>query len=203
MAEREIAFKNPRHVISAVTSKQWPTTELVEIALAGRSNVGKSSLINALAGRRALAYVGARPGKTRFLNFYNFDDDYMMVDTPGYGYASRSKSEIENFGSMIDEYFSSRENLKLCMIVVDIRHEASRNDVIMTKYLDEIGIPYLVILTKADKLSKSKRKEQQKIIAKGLGVPIEDTIIFSAKDQGNTDEIWKVAHRILPEKEED
>ena len=115
-------FNSLSHVITANDSNQWPTTEISEIVLSGRSNVGKSSLINSLVGRRALAYVGSRPGKTRFLNFYNLDDEVMLVDAPGYGYAKRSKSEILNYGTIIDEYFSTRENLKGCILVLDVRH---------------------------------------------------------------------------------
>ena len=188
-------FKNPRHVITANDSSQWPTTDVPEVVMTGRSNVGKSSLINSMVSRRALAYVGSRPGKTRFLNFYNLDDDIMLVDAPGYGYAARSKQEIVNYGAIgviVDEYFSTRENLKGCILILDIRHLPSKQDLVMKKYMEALGLPYFAVLTKADKLSKQNQLKQKMIISRALDMPEDSFVIHSSiksDDESDTDNL--------------
>lgn len=193
-------FKNPRHVITANDSSQWPTTDVPEVVMTGRSNVGKSSLINSMVSRRALAYVGSRPGKTRFLNFYNLDDDVMLVDAPGYGYANRSKDEIANYGAIVDEYFSTRENLKGCVLVLDIRHLPSKQDIVMKKYMEALGLPYFGVLTKADKLSKQNQLKQRMIIAKALDMPEDSLMIHSSiksDDESDTEKVWVMIDNML------
>ncbi len=186
-------FKNPRHVITANDATQWPTTDIPEIVMTGRSNVGKSSLINSMVSRRALAYVGSRPGKTRFLNFYNLDDEIMIVDAPGYGYAQRSREEIVNYGVIVDEYFSTRDNLKGCIVVLDIRHIPSKQDIVMKKYAEALGLPYFAVLTKADKLSNQQQLKQKKLIAMAMDMPEDSLIIHSAEDaedESDTEQVW-------------
>lgn len=193
-------FKNPRHVITANDATQWPTTDIPEIVMTGRSNVGKSSLINSMVSRRALAYVGSRPGKTRFLNFYNLDDEIMIVDAPGYGYAQRSKEEIVNYGVIVDEYFSTRENLKGCIVVLDIRHIPSKQDIVMKKYAEALGLPYFAVLTKADKLSNQQQIKQKKLIAMAMDMPEDSLIIHSAEDtsdESDTEVVWEMIDSML------
>lgn len=193
-------FKNPRHVITANDSSQWPTTDVPEVVMTGRSNVGKSSLINSMVSRRALAYVGSRPGKTRFLNFYNLDDDIMLVDAPGYGYASRSKQEIVNYGAIVDEYFSTRENLKGCILVLDIRHLPSKQDLVMKKYMEALGLPYFAVLTKADKLSNQNQLKQRMIISRALDMPEDSFIIHSSTksdDESDTEQVWIMIDNLI------
>lgn len=193
-------FKNPRHVITANDSSQWPTTDIPEIVLSGRSNVGKSSLINSLVSRRALAFVGSRPGKTRFLNFYNLDDEIMFVDAPGYGYAKRSKEEILNYGTIVDEYFSTRENLKGCILVLDIRHMPTRQDLVMKKYSEALGLPFFGVLTKSDKLSHQQQIKQHKLIAEALDMPEDSLIVNSSEnfdEEADTEAIWSMIDQMV------
>lgn len=193
-------FKNPRHVITANDSSQWPTTDVPEVVMTGRSNVGKSSLINSMVSRRALAYVGSRPGKTRFLNFYNLDDDVMLVDAPGYGYAQRSRDEIANYGAIVDEYFSTRENLKGGIIVLDIRHLPSKQDLVMKKYMEALGLPYFGVLTKADKLTKQNQLKQRKIISRAMDIPEDALLIHSSiksDDESDTEKVWIMIDNML------
>lgn len=193
-------FKNPRHVITANDATQWPTTLIPEIVMTGRSNVGKSSLINAMVSRRALAYVGSRPGKTRFLNFYNIDDEIMIVDAPGYGFAKRSKEEIVNYGVIVDEYFSTRENLKGCILILDIRHMPSKQDIVMRKYAEALGLPHFVVLTKADKLSRQQQIKQKALIAQMMELPEDAFIVHSSEetqDERSTEEVWKMIDQMV------
>lgn len=193
-------FKNPRHVITANDATQWPTTFIPEVVMTGRSNVGKSSLINSMVSRRALAYVGSRPGKTRFLNFYNIDDEIMIVDAPGYGYAQRSRDEIMNYGVIVDEYFSTRENLKGCIIVLDIRHLPSKQDIVMKKYAEALGLPYFAVLTKADKLSRQQQLKQRKLIAAAMEMPEDALITHSSEDvedDADTETVWAMVDNML------
>jgi len=128
-------------VISAVKKAQYPNTNLPEIALAGRSNVGKSSFINRIIGRKNLVRTSSKPGKTRTLNFYTINDLFYFVDVPGYGYAKVSKTEREKWGRMMEEYFETREQLRLVILIVDIRHQPTQEDVLMYNYVAYLGIP--------------------------------------------------------------
>src|SRR5690625_1225040 len=146
-------------VISAVNQRQYPTDSLPEIALAGRSNVGKSSFINRMINRRDLARTSSKPGKTQTLNFYKLNDSFYFVDVPGYGYAQVSKKEREKWGQMMDEYFQTRETLKAVVLVCDIRHEPTDADMQMYDFLKYFEIPVIIIATKLDKLKKSQRQK--------------------------------------------
>src|SRR5690625_2663360 len=145
--------------ISAVSKAQYPRTNLSEIALAGRSNGGKSSFINRIIGRKNLVRTSSKPGKTRTLNFYTINDSFYFVDVPGYGYAKVSKKEREKWGRMMEEYFETRNELRLVVLIVDIRHQPTQEDVQMFDYVTYLGIPLLIIATKLDKISKNKRHQ--------------------------------------------
>jgi len=156
-----------------------PALGLPEIALAGRSNVGKSSLINCIANRKKLALTSSTPGKTRTINHYLFDDTWVLVDLPGYGYAKVSQAERKRWGLLIEKYLRERRELKGVVQVVDIRHEPSETDKMMNEWLRHHGISYLIVATKADKISRGKRKQQLNLIQKELGLP-RPPLCFSA-----------------------
>ena len=161
----------------AVKPSQYPPVGLPEIAFAGRSNVGKSSLLNLLTGRKALARVSGSPGKTRTINFYKVNDAFRIVDLPGYGYAKISKSVSENWGEMMESYLSNREGLKKVIQLVDIRHAPSAQDVQMYEYLKYYGLDGLVVATKADKVSRNEMQKCISVIRKTLGLSPEDKVI--------------------------
>ena len=150
---------NPNEIellISAVKPEQYPETGLSEVGLSGRSNVGKSTFINSMIGRKNMARTSQQPGKTQTLNFYNIDNQLVFVDVPGYGYAKVSKKQREAFGKMIEKYISQREELKLVIQLVDLRHNPTEDDVLMYNYLKHFDIPTLIICTKEDKIPKGK-----------------------------------------------
>src|SRR5690625_396658 len=141
--------------ISAVSKKQYPKSNIPEIALAGRSKIGKSSFINRIIGRKNLVRTSSQPGKTRTLNFYSINDSFYFVDVPGYGYAKVSKQERGKWGQMMEEYFETREQLRLVVLIVDIRHQPTRDDLQMYEYMSYLEIPMLIIATKLDKISQN------------------------------------------------
>ena len=171
------------------TSKQLPPSTLPEIAFAGRSNVGKSSLINMLAGNKGLAKVSQTPGKTSTINFF-LTDDARFVDLPGYGFAKVSKSERERWAELIEGYFNQERNFALVCSLVDIRHPASDLDENMIGFLQEAELPFLVVLTKGDKLSKSKCLQQRSAIRRQLNLPDEvPMVITSSLKKSGMDEL--------------
>lgn len=161
----------------AVKPSQYPPDNMKEIAFAGRSNVGKSSLLNLITGRKKLARVSGSPGKTRTINFYIINDEFRIVDLPGYGYAKVSKSMSENWGDMMETYFKKREGLKKVVQLVDIRHKPSAQDVQMYNYLKHYGLDGIVVCTKADKVSKNEAQKNIALIRKTLELSKEDKII--------------------------
>ena len=161
----------------AVKPQQYPEGNLKEIAFAGRSNVGKSSLLNLLTKRRNLARVSGNPGKTRTINFYLIYDEFRIVDLPGYGYAKVSKSVSQNWGDMMEMYLAGRENLVKVVQLVDIRHAPSKQDVEMYEYLKYYGLDGLVVATKADKISRNQTMKHIKIIRQTLKLSSEDKVI--------------------------
>lgn len=180
-------------VISAVRPNQYPETNLPEFALAGRSNVGKSSFINKMLNRKSLARTSSKPGKTQTLNFYLINEVLHFVDVPGYGYAKVSKSEREAWGKMIETYITSREQLKAMLLIVDLRHPPSKDDVMMYDFLKHYGIPVIIIATKADKIPKSKWQKHLKITKETLDLDPDDTIIlFSSETGEGKDKAWSV-----------
>ena len=165
-----------------------PPSKAPEVAFAGRSNVGKSSLLNALLNRRALAKVSAKPGKTATINFFDVDG-IDFVDLPGYGYAKVAKDELERWADLIEGYFNQPRNIALAVSLIDIRHEPSELDHTMVQFLQNMDLPYAVVLTKADKLSKQKAMSQKKTISKQLNLSEEVPVLItsSEKKQGLED----------------
>ena len=169
---------------------QYPAAGPPEIAFAGRSNVGKSSLLNLMTNRRHLARVSGSPGKTQTINFYAINGDgFRIVDLPGYGYARVSKSITEKWGGMVEEYLSGRETLKAVCVLVDIRHEPTGQDAQLMEYLAHTGIPALIVATKADKVSSNGRAKQLSVIRKALGLAAEERVVCvsALKKTGVTD----------------
>lgn len=161
----------------AVKPDQYPPDTIAEIAFAGRSNVGKSSLLNLLTGRKSLARVSGSPGKTRTINFYRINDRFRIVDLPGYGYAKVSRSVTENWGAMMENYLEGRKNLKRVVQLVDIRHAPSAQDVQMYQYLRYYGLAGIVVATKADKVSRNELPKCINQIRKALQLETEDLVI--------------------------
>lgn len=178
--------------ISAVDAKQYPTKQLPEIALSGRSNVGKSSLINTLLSRKSIARTSSQPGKTQTLNFYNIAAQLYFVDVPGYGYAKVSKQQRAKFGEIIEAYLQNRAELKGVVLLVDARHAPTEDDFNMYNYLKYYEIPTLVVATKVDKIKKSQRNKQTKVITQKLQLEAEDPLVFfSSETKEGHDAVWQ------------
>ena len=184
----------------AVKTSQYPPENLKEIAFAGRSNVGKSSLLNLLTGRKKLAKVSGNPGKTRTINFFLINDEFRIVDLPGYGYAKVSKSVSESWGDMMETYIENRPNLVKIVQLVDIRHEPSKQDVQMYGYLKHFGLDGIVVATKADKVSRNQIPGQVKLIRQTLGLNKDDRVIpVSALKKTGHEELLDVIEELLEE----
>ena len=166
--------------ISAVRESQYPTDDKEEFLLVGRSNVGKSSFINALINRKNFARTSAKPGKTQTLNFYLINDYFYLVDAPGYGFASVSKNLKNKFGLIMESYLESRKNLKMVFMLIDFRHKPTEDDIMMYNYLKHYDIPMTIVCTKVDKVKKNSHEKQINIITKTLGVTKGDLILFSS-----------------------
>ena len=176
----------------AAVEKQFPETGLCEIAFIGKSNVGKSSLINALTGRKALARTSQSPGKTRTINFYNINDLLFLVDLPGYGYAKVSQAEQKKWGQVIESYLQTRKQLKESVLLIDIRHEPSAGDKMMYDWMTYYGIEPLIIATKRDKISKNQLQKQLAVIRKSLGIDHMDRIIpVSSETKEGIEQVWE------------
>lgn len=190
-------------IVCGITSK-LPETDRVEIAFAGKSNVGKSSLINALMNRKALARTSATPGKTQTINFYNINDIMYLVDLPGYGYARVSEREKEQWGKLIERYLNTSKQLQAVFLLVDIRHEPSANDKQMYDWVIAQGYHPIIIATKLDKIKRSQVQKHMKMIKEGLGLLPETAIIpFSAETKQGREEIWELIEtNFLPAQEE-
>jgi len=179
-------------VISAVRPEQYPEGDLPEFALAGRSNVGKSSFINKMLNRKSLARTSSKPGKTQTLNFFIINEMMHFVDVPGYGYAKVSKTERAAWGKMIETYLTSREQLKAALLIVDLRHPPTKDDVMMYNFFKHYEIPCIVIATKADKIPRGKWQKHLKVTKETLQLEIGDEIIlFSSETGQGKEEAWK------------
>ena len=184
---------NVEMIMSAVRPEQYPIEGYPEFALAGRSNVGKSSFINKMIGRKSLARTSSKPGKTQTLNFYKIEEQLFFVDVPGYGYAKISKSTSAKFGPMIDEYITSREVLKAVIQIVDLRHPPSAEDCNMYDFLVNFEIPAIVIATKADKIPRGKWEKHKKIVRDRLQMRIDDPLLVFSSEKGiGMDEAWSL-----------
>ena len=189
-------------IVCGVTSKV-PDTAYAEVAFAGKSNVGKSSLINALMNRKALARTSAQPGKTQTINFYNINDAMYLVDLPGYGYAKASEEVKAKWGKMIENYLHTSKQLKAVFLLIDIRHDPSANDRMMYEWMVYQGFAPIIIATNLDKIKRSQIQKNVKAIREGLNVQPGTTIIpFSAETKQGRDEIWKLIDSfVLPQEE--
>ena len=185
-------------IITAGMTSQFPVHNMPEIAFAGKSNVGKSSLLNAMLNRRALARTSSQPGKTQTINFYSVQDTFMFVDLPGYGYAKVSKSERERWGKLIEGYLQKREQLQKIILLIDIRHEVGSNDKMMYDWIKHYHNEVIVVATKMDKIKRSQVQKQLSVIRKGLGLSWEDKLIaFSSETKQGKEELWKVIEECI------
>jgi GTP-binding protein len=177
---------------------QYPTDDLPEIAFAGRSNVGKSSFINSMINRVNLARTSGKPGKTRTINFYIINENFRLVDLPGYGFAQVSKIEKEKWGKIIEEYLANRDNLKEIVLIVDMRHEPTNQDLLMYDWIKSFGFRGLVIATKADKISKANWQKNIKVIRDKLGIKDVNLVVpYSSEKKLNVDRVWEIFEPIL------
>ncbi len=191
-------IKEATFIGSYVKLEQYPVPDMPEIAMAGRSNVGKSSLINTLLNRKKLAKISSTPGKTRTINFYNINQHFYLVDLPGYGYAKVSKKERESWGGMIGKYLSHRSSLREVVLLVDCRHDPSGDDKQMYQWIQQHGFGSIVIATKSDKLSRSKLMQQLKRIRNQLGMTQEAVILpVSALKKEGVEPVWDALKRHL------
>ncbi|HWL26995.1 MAG TPA: ribosome biogenesis GTP-binding protein YihA/YsxC [Ureibacillus sp.] len=182
---------NVEMVISAVKPEQYPIDDLPEFALAGRSNVGKSSFINKMIGRKALARTSSKPGKTQTLNFYKIEEQLFFVDVPGYGYAKVSKKDREIWGQMIERYITARNVLRAVVLIIDLRHEPTNDDCMMYDFLKHYNIPTIVVATKADKIPKGKWDKHKKVVKETLNMdPSDPIIVFSSETGLGFDQAW-------------
>ncbi|QDP99598.1 YihA family ribosome biogenesis GTP-binding protein [Lysinibacillus fusiformis] len=187
---------NVEMVISAVRPDQYPEDGLPEFALAGRSNVGKSSFINRMIGRKALARISSKPGKTQTLNFYKIEEQLFFVDVPGYGYAKVSKTEREAWGKMIERYITGREELKAVVQIVDLRHPPTADDCMMYDFLKHYNIPCIVIATKADKIPKGKWDKHKKVVKETLNMDKNDPLVVFSSEKGlGFEEAWHLIEK--------
>jgi len=183
--------KNSNFVKSCIKTDDLPDSNLLEVAFAGRSNVGKSSLINALINRKNLARSGSKQGMTRLINYYDINGEIHFVDLPGYGYAKVSKSEMNLWGKVIENYLNVRQQLFLVMLLVDIRHEPTEADKMLYEWTKAAGLNYIVVATKSDKLSRSQVNLNLRVISEKLGLP-EGRKVFpvSAETKRGIPELW-------------
>lgn len=194
---------NAELIISAVKPSQYPPTSIPEIALAGRSNVGKSSFINKLLNRKSLARTSSHPGKTATLNFYNIDNTLYFVDLPGYGYAEVSKAEREKWGNMINTYLVSRPQLLATILLVDARHKPTRDDIAMYNWIVHNHGFCAVVATKYDKLKKSEIEKNKKIIIETLNLSENDVFHFFSAEKGyGRDEMWEFINNLISDNTE-
>lgn len=190
-------IKEPRFEISVMNKSQYPKNKLPQIVLAGKSNVGKSSFVNALINRKALARTSSAPGKTRQINFYNMDEKFYFVDLPGYGYSQMSKVEQKKVGDSIETYLRNSKNINLVILLVDIRHDPTANDRMMMDYIKSTGHRYIVVTSKADKIAKTKVQSYVDKIAEILEVDSDLIFAFSSETKFNKEVVWEVIEESL------
>ena len=184
--------------ISAVRRSQYPTDEKPEFLLVGRSNVGKSSFINTLINRKNYARTSATPGKTQTINFYLVNDSFYLVDAPGYGYANLNKARQKKFGLMMEDYLTSRKNLKQVFMLIDFRHKPTSDDIMMYNYLKHYKIPVTIVATKTDKIGITLHQKQRALILEDLDLVVgDDFIMFSNVTKMGKDEVYNKIERTI------
>ena len=189
-------IKNVELVISATRRSQYPADGKSEYLLIGRSNVGKSSFINTIINRKNYARTSSRPGKTQTINFYNVNDDFYLVDAPGYGYAQVSKTKRKKFGLMIEDYIINRKNLKCVFLLVDFRHKVANDDILMYNFLKYYKIPTVIVATKSDKVGITQHQKQRNNLINDLEVVVGDEFItFSSVNKDGKEDIYKKIER--------
>ncbi len=192
--------KNPKFVISAVKPEQYPVSDLLEVAFAGRSNAGKSSLINALVNRKRLAYSGSTQGMTRQINFYDLDGELMFVDLPGYGYAAVSKDQKALWGKVVEGYLNVRPQLYMVLLLLDVRRDPSADDLLMYRWIREAELEHAIVLTKCDKLSRMKCRERAGEIRRAMSLPPEVNIFpVSSTDRTGLEALWEAIDTAVSE----
>ena len=194
---KAMKIKKAELVKSAGCKKDFPPERFPEVVLAGRSNVGKSSLINTLAARRSLAKTSNTPGKTRSVNFYLIDDSWFLVDLPGYGYARVSRQVQKKWGSLIEDYLAGRKTIIMVIHVVDLRHEPSEQDRQMAAWLRHAAFPAVVVATKADKISRGKRAKQREVVARALDLAPGEVLLFSSQTGEGRDDLYRIIEQKL------
>jgi GTP-binding protein len=190
-------IRSAKFICSAVTPEQYPPADLPEVAFAGRSNVGKSSLINKILNRKKLVRTSKTPGRTQLLNFFEINEVYRFVDLPGYGYAKVPAEIQKRWGPMVETFLTSRSNLRGMVLLLDIRREPSKEDLNLWHWLQTASIAVVTVVTKVDKLSKNKRNKQVAAIARSLGCKKEELIQFSAMTGEGKEELWKRLLKLL------
>ena len=192
-----VKIKKAEYVLSAAWKSQWPQETYPEMCLAGRSNVGKSSFINAMLNRNSLAKVSSTPGKTRTLNFFNVNDALYFVDVPGYGYAKVNNNVTKQFGKTMDEYITLRSSLKGFILLVDYRHKPTKDDVMMYEFVKHHNVPVIVVATKEDKLKRNDLKKNEQLIKNTLGFHKVDKFIrFSSLKKIGIEEAWNAIYEL-------
>lgn len=190
-------IKNPQFEISAVKPAQYPKNDLPQIVLVGKSNVGKSSFINTMINRKALARTSNTPGKTRQINFYNIDNNFYFVDLPGYGYSKLSKEEQVNMGRFIEDYLEKCQNISLIVFLLDIRHNPTADDVHMLNYIKKTNLPFMLVANKADKIAVTKVDNELDKIKEFLGISFTTLLPFSAEKKIYSEAVWDEVEKFI------
>ncbi len=190
-------IKSAEFIKSAVKPADYPPVDLPEIAFAGRSNVGKSSLINTLVNRKRLVKTSSTPGRTQLINFFDINETFSLVDLPGYGYAKVPARIQKEWGPMIETYLSMRKTLKGVVLIMDIRRTPRQEEMDFIGWLDSFMIPAILVVTKADKLSKTRQAKQLALIGHTLGIERSDLILFSSKTRLGKESVWSVIEDLL------
>ena len=190
-------IKDSKFEISAVSPKQYPAGNQPEIVLVGKSNVGKSSFINTMLNRKSLARTSSVPGKTRQINFYKINNEFYFVDLPGYGYSQMSKKEKVDSGRFIEEYLVKGQNIKLIILVLDIRHKPTEDDKLMYDFILKQNLPFMIVTNKADKIAVTKVEAEVQRIKEFLGISYSTIIPFSSERKIYTENAWKEIEKFL------
>ena len=190
-------INNPKFEVSAVSKKQYPKGNLPEVVLVGKSNVGKSSFVNTMVNRKNLARTSNVPGKTRQINFYNMDNKFYFVDLPGYGYSKMSKEEKVVSGNFIEQYLEEGDNVALIILLLDIRHKPTADDILMYDYILKSNLPYMVLTNKADKIAVTKVDSEVQRIKEILGISYSTILPFSSERKIYQENVWKEIEKFV------